>query len=92
MLDLNEKYKLREGISLRGVNEKYWALDSINGTQYQLNITSYNILLQLGRTETLGDLIQNVFNMFDVNEEFLAEDVKTFLNKALECKLIERRE
>lgn len=90
MLDLTEKYSLRKGVSLRGVNSKYWLLDSVNGTQYQLNVTSYHILLELEKTKCLGEVIQNVFNMFDVQESILLHDVKTLLNKALAQNLIER--
>lgn len=88
MLEVKKIYKVSENIILRGINKKFWALDSKNGAQYRLNELSFDILSNLDGKNTLECIIEAQYNKYQVNKELLINDVIGFIHKSLEKGII----
>lgn len=88
MLEVKKIYKVSENIILRGINKKFWALDSKSGAQYRLNELSFDILSNLDGKNTLECIIEAQYNKYQVNKELLINDVIGFIHKSLEKGII----
>ena len=58
MLEVNNICNINENIILKGINKKFWALDSKSGTQYKLNELSFDILSLMNGSKSIGEIIE----------------------------------
>ncbi len=84
MLELNNIYVLNPNIILRGINNKYWALDTKSGSQFRLNQLSYDLLSFIDGKKTIKDIIEEQSKRYDVEKEIFEKDATSFLEMALE--------
>lgn len=83
---------LKENIILKGINTKFWALDTESGTQYRLNEISFDILSALDGKKTIEQIIEEQSTYYDVKKEILSADVISFLHMALSKNIIKEVE
>ncbi len=88
MLDLNQRFILNTDIVIRGVGEKYWALNVKDGTQYRLNSTSFALLNALHEEKSLNDLIGILSAEFAVEYDRLINDCNVIIPFAMDKQLI----
>ena len=88
MLEVNKVYKINEHIILRGINKKFWALNSKSGSQFKLNELSYDILSLINGKNTLKVIFDLQLNKYNVEKDLLVKDINDFINKALEKGII----
>lgn len=92
MLDLNEVYILNEDIVLRSIHDKFWCLDTKNGTQYKLNRVSHDLLSNLTTGVTLQEVINRVAKNYDITESVFVSDADSLFQLALNKKIIRKEE
>lgn len=87
-------YCLSPNIALRKVDDlnKYWAFNLTDGSQYELNATSYWLLENFDGKNSLDVIIGEFSNVFEVEElqyeADIMEIVGEFINQAI---IIEKR-
>ena len=90
MLDLDEKYVLSDNIVLRSIHDKFWCLDTKNGTQYRLNRVSYDLLTNLMPGVVLSEIIDKVAQNYNVALSVFSSDAVSLLNLALNKEIIRK--
>ena len=88
MLDLKKSFCLSDTIVLRGLTNKFWALDTASGNQYKLNEVSYFILNLLRSPITIGQLIDEIRKIYEVSHEQVVADCSNVLQFAKEKNII----
>lgn len=88
MLDLRKRFQLEKQIVLRGLSDKFWALDTASGNQYKLNEVAYYILNLLRTPMTAERLIEEILKTYDVSREKVVIDCSAVLRFAEEKKII----
>ena len=88
MLDIDTVLELQKNIVLRGIGDKYWALDVSAGNQYKLNAVSFFILELFRSPQTITQITEAVVNEYNVTRELVVEDCRKVLQFALENKII----
>ena len=88
MLDIETVLELHKNIVLRGISDKYWALDVSTGNQYKLNDVSFFILEFLRSPQTIVQIAEVVMNEYNVTHERVMEDCRKILQFAIENKII----
>ena len=82
MLDMNHPLLLEDSIVLRGLGDKYWALDTSSGNQYKLNEVSYFILNLLRTPMTTAQVVDKVLEEYAVTREQATHDCSRVLQFA----------
>lgn len=90
MLDLTEILVLDTDIVLRGVGNKYWALNSKNGNQYQLNEVSYFMLEVFRKPTDIKTLIDVMLSEYKVERKRLEADCDTFIDYATHKNILKK--
>ena len=90
MLDLETVYFLNEKMVLHSINDKFWCLDTKNGTQYRLNRVSYDLLTNLMPGVVLSEIIDKVAQNYNVALSVFSSDAVSLLNLALNKKIIRK--
>lgn len=88
MLDLSKSFCLNETIVLRGLSNKFWALDTVSGNQYKLNEVAYFILNLLRSPMTIENLIEEIRKVYEVSYEQVVADCFTVLQFAKEKNIV----
>lgn len=88
MLDLNTVLELSNDIVLRGVGEKYWALNVSTGNQYKINEVSYFILNQFRTPRSIELMIEEVAKEYSVTRAQLEVDCMKVLQFAVNQTLV----
>lgn len=88
MLDMNHLLLLEDSIVLRGLGDKYWALDTSSGNQYKLNEVSYFILNLLRTPMTTAQAVDKVLEEYAVTREQAASDCSRVLQFAAEKAIV----
>ena len=88
MLEKITILQLKENIIIKGINTKFWALDTENGTQYKLNELSFDILSSLDGIKTVEQIIEEQSAYYDIQKEILSSDIISFLHIALNKNII----
>lgn len=88
MLDIKQVYNLDESIIIKGINNKYWALNTKYGTQYKLNRVSYDILSNLNGVKTVEQILDDMLNKYNIDSKTLETDINNFIERAIEKKII----
>lgn len=91
MLELNNVYVLNPNIILRGINNKYWALDTKSGSQFRLNQLSYDLLSFIDGKKAIKDIIEEQSKRYNVEKEVFEKDVLNFLETALEKEFFAKK-
>lgn len=89
MLDLDTILKLSDDIVLRGVSDKWWALNVKNGNQFKLNEVSYFMLDHLRTATPISLMIEAVLEEYNVDREKLVEDCNAALQVAIRNGIVE---
>ena len=84
MLEVNNICNINENIILKGINTKFWALDSKSGTQYKLNELSFDILSLMNGSKSIGEIIEIQYHKYNVEKDLLTKDILSFVNKSYE--------
>ncbi|CDF00948.1 unknown [Ruminococcus sp. CAG:624] len=84
MLEVNNICNINENIILKGINKKFWALDSKSGTQYKLNELSFDILSLMNGSKSIGEIIEIQYHKYNVEKDLLTKDILSFVNKSYE--------
>ena len=84
MLEVNNICNINENIILKGINKKFWALDSKSGTQYKLNELSFDILSLMIGSKSIGEIIEIQYHKYNVEKDLLTKDILSFVNKSYE--------
>ena len=66
MLDLNRKYIINSDIVIRGIGDKYWALNVKDGKQFRLNSTSYSIMNAFRDVTTLDAVVDLIVKEYKI--------------------------
>ena len=88
MLDMNHPLLLENSIVLRGLGDKYWALDTLSGNQYRLNDVSYFILNLLRTQMTTAQAVDKVLEEHAVTREQAVSDCSRVLQFAVEKAIV----
>jgi hypothetical protein len=88
MLDIDTVLELHKNIVLRGIGDKYWALDVSTGNQYKLNEVSFFVLELFRSPQTVSKIIEVVMKEYNVTQERVLEDCRRVLQFAVENKII----
>jgi hypothetical protein len=88
VLDIDTVLELHKNIVLRGIGDKYWALDVSTGDQYKLNEVSFFILDLFRNPQTIAQITKAVMNEYNVTRERVIEDCRKVLQFADEKKII----
>lgn len=88
MLDIDKVLVLHQDIVLRGVGEKYWALNVSTGNQYRLNEISYFILNIFRIPQKFSSVVDKVLNKYNVDKERLISDCGTVLQYAIKENIL----
>lgn len=88
MLDMNHPLLLEDSIVLRGLGDKYWALDTLSGNQYRLNDVSYFILNLLRTQMTTAQAVDKVLEEYAVTREQAVSDCSRVLQFAVEKAIV----
>lgn len=88
MLDMNHPLLLEDSIVLRGLGDKYWALDTLSGNQYRLNDVSYFILNLLRTQMTTVQAVDKVLEEYAVTREQAVSDCSRVLQFAVEKAIV----
>lgn len=91
MLDIKEVFYLNEDIVLKGINDKFWALDTSTGSQYRLNEVSYDILSSVDGQKNIEDIIQKIKDSYSVDYDKLLSDCIKFIDLAINKDILIRR-
>ena len=89
MLDLGCVLRLKKDIVLRELADKHWALNVKDGTQYRLNETAYFMLDRLRAEKSVGQLLDEVLNEYNVARTRLEKDCVTVFSQAISNGLVE---
>lgn len=92
MLDLEKIYFLNEKMVLHNINDKFWCLDTENGTQYRLNRVSYDILSEIKKQQKISVAISEASKKYNVSAEIFFKDAVAMLNLALDKNIIKKGE
>ena len=88
MLDLTQKFQLKEEIVLRKIDSKCWALNVENGNQYRLNEVSYLILDSFRDASTVEEMIAIVKKEYAVDKERLIADCSLMIQTAVDKNIL----
>lgn len=88
MLDLNEVLVLSSDIVLRGIGNKYWALNTKRGNQYKLNEVSYSILDVFHKPLKINSMIESMLNEYKVDRARLEADCVAIIGFAIEKNIL----
>ena len=88
MLEINDVLNKKTNIILKGINNKFWALDVESGAQFKLNELSYDILSAIDGEVSLAVIIENQLKKYNVERTILEKDVLNFVSSAIEKGLI----
>lgn len=88
MLEINDVLNKKTNIILKGINNKFWALDVESGVQFRLNELSYDILSAIDGEVSLAVIIENQLKKYNVERTILEKDVLNFVSSAIEKGLI----
>jgi hypothetical protein len=88
VLDIDTVLELHQNIVLRGIGEKYWALNVSTGNQYRLNEMSYFILDIFRTPQTIASVLDTVLKEYNVDRERLMSDCRTVLQSAIEKNIL----
>lgn len=88
MLDMSSMLCLNEAVVLRGLADKYWALDTSSGNQYKLNEVSYFILNHLRTPTTIDQVVEEILKEYVVSHEQAASDCASVLRFAVEKSIV----
>ena len=88
MLDLKTEFILNEDIVLRGIGDKFWALNVKDGKQFRLNKTSYAILNSLRSETAIGVVVNTMQQAYKVEHEVLLADCENIIRYALDRNII----
>lgn len=88
MLDLNTVLELNKDIVLRGLAEKFWALDISTGNQYKLNEVSYTLLNLYRTPRTTAQAVDSMLLEYNVSRERLMADCCSVLQFAVEKGIV----
>lgn len=90
MLDLKDVLVLSHNIVLRGVGDKYWALNTKNGSQYKLNEVSYFILDTFRTPTQVSEMMNSMLSEYRVDKDRLEADCDMIIQFAIEKKILEK--
>lgn len=88
MLDMNRPLFLEDSIVLRGLGDKYWALDTSSGNQYRLNDVSYFILNLLRTQMSTVQVVDKILEEYAVTREQAVTDCSRVLQFAVENAVV----
>lgn len=88
MLDINIVLYLHQEIALRGIGDKYWALDVSTGGQYRLNETSYFILGLFRTPQSIAGATERILKKYNVDKERVMADCDKILQFAVEKNIL----
>ena len=83
MLEINKAYSLRTNIIIKGINKKYWALDTNSGSQFRLNELSFDVLSAMDGKTTIEEILIEQAKKYDVDIKIISKDIISFLENAL---------
>lgn len=88
MLDMNQLLMLNTTIVLRGLGDKYWALDTLSGNQYKLNEVSYFILNLLRTPASMEQAVGELLKEYAVARKQAEIDCDRVLRFAVEKDIV----
>ena len=88
MLDINMKYIINSDIVIRGIGDKYWALNVKDGKQFRLNSTSYSIMNAFRDVTTLDAVVDLIVKEYNVNRMRVVNDCAEIIPFAVEKQLL----
>lgn len=88
MLEVSKKIQINPDIILRGINSKYWALNTRSGAQYRLNELSFDVLSAADGKTSIEDIIEDQMKKYNVKRTVLENDIMMFLSNAMQKGII----
>lgn len=88
MLDMNSMHLLERSIVLRGIGDKYWALDISSGNQYRLNEVSHFILNLLRVQMSTDQVVEEILREYEVDRDQATADCSNVIRFAIEKNII----
>lgn len=88
MLEVSKKIQINPDIILKGINNKYWALNTKSGAQYRLNELSFDVLSAADGKTTIEDIVGNQLKKYNVERTVLENDIMIFLSNATQKGII----
>lgn len=83
-METNKIFTLNTNFILKGINKKFWALNTETGSQYRLNELSFDILSAIDGQTTIGMIIENQLKKYAVERDVLTNDIFKFIEIAME--------
>ena len=88
MLDISKKYILSDEIVIRGIGNKFWALNIKNGKQFRLNSTSYLIMNAFRDDTSLNTVVNMLVKEYNVERTRVINDCNVIIPFAIEKQLL----
>jgi hypothetical protein len=84
---LGRELRRSDSVILKALNDRYWAFNTKNGAQYNLNEMSYSILALLSSPVRFEAVVDSVCQRYDGTNDAASADIekliKYCLNKAI---------
>jgi len=89
-MGLTERYRIREDISWRQIDDEIIILNLETGDYFSLNETGADILKAIAEAKSLGSLLTEQQQEFDEPAEKLEANINNLLKDLLDNKIIEK--
>lgn len=91
MAQMDKIYRLSDSFSLykSDIKEKiYYLFNVSDGTIYRLNEVSYDMLSQFDGRQAVGDVLQSLLNLYDVQVQEIESDLNKKISQWLDKKIL----
>jgi len=91
MTQMGKIYRLSDSFSLykSDIKEKiYYLFNVSDGTIYRLNEVSYDMLSQFDGRQAVGDALQSLLNLYDVQVQEIESDLNEKISQWLDKKIL----
>jgi hypothetical protein len=86
----SDRFETRESLVLEEIDDEVVILDLQKNVYFGLNEVAKLVWRGLERDQTIGEIVDELVEQFDVEREVLTCDVHAFVGEALENELISR--
>lgn len=91
MIQTGKIYRLSDAYSLYKTDfkeKKYYLFNVSDGTIYQLNDVSYDMLSQFDGRQMVGNILKSLLNLYNVQVQEIESDLNEKINQWLDKKIL----
>ena len=88
MLEVNKQYKRNSDVIIKNVGKTFVALNTETGSEYKINVVSYDMLDILADEMSVQELITKMLEIYDSSTDVIVSDCENWIPEALMKGLI----